>query len=70
MVSFTYGVTSGYLKNVLYSKKMHTLEKLLYEIETACHVIAIATLRDVTNNACHRAQKCLEASGLQFEHLL
>ncbi|GFY15528.1 hypothetical protein TNCV_1573391 [Trichonephila clavipes] len=59
----------GYFKNVVYSKKPHALEKLSYGIEKA-NTIAVATLRDVTNNVRHRDQKCLNADTLQFEHLL
>ena len=58
------------LKQVVYRRKLATLAVLLEEIETACAAIHVDSLVSVAQAVVHRNQKCLDANGNHFEHLL
>jgi len=55
---------------VVYRRKLATLVVLREEIETACAVIHVDTLINVAQAVVHLTQKCLDAYGNHFEHLL
>jgi hypothetical protein len=57
------------LKNVVYHRKLATLAVLWEEIETECAAIQMDTLINIAQ-AVRRNQKCLDADGNHFEHLL
>jgi len=59
------------LKDVVYLKKiLATLAVLREEIETACAAIHVDTLVSVTEAVVRRNQKCIDANGNHFEHIL
>ena len=60
----------GNLKDVVYRRKPAALAVLREEIETACAVIHVDTLINVAQAVVHLTQKCLDAYGNHFEHLL
>jgi len=60
----------GTLKDVVYRRKLATLVVLREEIEMACTVIHVGTLVNVAQAVVCRNQKCLDADGNHFEHLL
>jgi hypothetical protein len=60
----------GTLKDVVCRRKPATLAVLREEIETACAAIHVDTLVSVAQAAVRRNQKCLDADGNHFEHLL
>jgi len=60
----------GTLKDVVYCKILATLVVLWEEIETACAAIHVDTLVSVAQAVVRRNQKCLDADGNHFEHLL
>jgi len=55
---------------VLYRRKLTTLAVLREEIETACAAIHVDSLVIVARAVVGRNQKCLDANGNHFEHLL
>jgi hypothetical protein len=63
-------LSTGTLKDVVYRRKPATLAVLWEEIETACAAIHVDTLVSVAQAALRRNQKCLDADGNHFEHLL
>jgi len=58
------------LKQVLYHRKLATLAVLREEIEMACAAIHVDSLVNVAQAVVRRNQKCLDANGNHFEHLL
>ena len=60
----------GTLKDVVYCRKPATLAVLWEEIEMACAAIHVDTLVSVAQAVVRRNQKCLDADGNHFEHLL
>ena len=54
----------------MYRKKLGTLAVLREETETACAAIHVDTLVTVLQAVVRRDQKCLDADGNHFEHLL
>jgi len=58
------------LKQVVYRRKLATLAVLREEIETACAAIHVDSLVNVAQAVVRRNQKCLDANGNHFEHLL
>lgn len=60
----------GHLKNVVYRRRPATLAALREEIEAACAAIAEDTFANVTRTVVERTQKCIDADGEHFEHLL
>ena len=60
----------GTLKDVVYRRKLATLAVLREEIETACAAIHVDTLVNVAQAVVRGNQKCLDADGNHFEHLL
>ena len=60
----------GTLKDVVYRRKLAKLAVLQEEIETACAAIHVDTLDNVAQAVVRRNQKCLDADGNHFEHLL
>jgi len=60
----------GTLKYVVYRGKLTTLEVLWEEIEMACAAIHMDTLINVAQAGVRRNQKCQDAYGNHFEHLL
>jgi hypothetical protein len=55
---------------MVYRRKLAKLAVLLEEIEMACAAIHVDTLVNVAQAAVCRSQKCLDADGNHFEHLL
>jgi len=62
----------GTIKDVVYRRKLATLAVLReeIEIEMACAVIHVDTLVNIAQAVVRRNQKCLDAHGNHFEHLL
>jgi hypothetical protein len=60
----------GTLKNVVYHRKPATLVALREEIEMSCAAITVDTLVNVARAVVRRNQKCLDANGSHYEHLL
>jgi hypothetical protein len=60
----------GTLKVAVYLRKPTTLAVLREEIETVCAAINMDTLVNVDQAVVRRNQKCLDADGNHFEHLL
>jgi hypothetical protein len=60
----------GTLKDVVYCRKLATLAVLREEIEMACTAIDMDTLVNVAEAVVCRNQKCLDADGNHFEHLV
>ena len=60
----------GTLKDVVYRRKLAILAVLREEIETACAAIHVDSLVNVAQAVVRRNQKCLDANGNHFEHLL
>jgi len=60
----------GTLKDVVYRRKLATVAVLQEEIGTACLAIHMDTLVNVAHAVVRRNQKCLDADGNHFEHLL
>ena len=58
------------VKQVVYRRKLATLEVLREEIETACAAIHVDSLVDVAQAVVRHNQKCLDANGNHFEQLL
>jgi hypothetical protein len=58
------------LKQVVYRRKMATLAVLREEIETTFAAIHVDSLVNVAQAVVRRNQKCLDANGNHFEHLL
>ena len=58
------------LKQVLYRRKLATVAVLREETETACAAIHVDSLVNVAQAVVRRNQKCLDANGNHFEHLL
>ena len=54
----------------MYRKKLATLAVFREEIETARATIHVDTLVNVAQAVFRRNQKCLDADGNNFEHLL
>ena len=50
--------------------KPETLQELRGEIQNACRNIPVETIQNVCNSAVQRYQKCIDARGGHFEHLL
>lgn len=50
--------------------KLHTLSELHSEIEMACAVIPMGTLKYATMNVVRSTQKYLETSGLQLQPII
>ncbi|PSN45416.1 hypothetical protein C0J52_20841 [Blattella germanica] len=59
----------GRLKNVVY-RRPTTLAVLREEIEAACAAIAEDTFANVTRTVVECTQKCIDADGEHFEHML
>jgi hypothetical protein len=60
----------GTLKDVVYCRKLATLVVIQEETETACAAIHMDTSANVAQAVVCRNQKCLDADGIHFEHLL
>jgi len=60
----------GTLKDVVYCRKLATLAVLREEIEMARAVIHVDTLVNVAQVVVRCNQKCLDADGNHFQHLL
>ena len=60
----------GTLRNVVYRRKLATRAVLREEIETACAAIHVDTVVNVAQTVVCLNQKCLDADGNHFEHLL
>jgi hypothetical protein len=58
------------MKDVIYRSKPTTLGALEEETEKSCADIPVANLATVTSAPVRRTQKCLQANGGRFEHLL
>jgi len=58
------------LKQVVYRRKLATLAVLREEIETARAAIHVDSLVNVAQAVVRHNQKCLDANGNHFEHLL
>ena len=58
------------LQQVVYRRKLATLSVLREEIEMACAAIHVDSLVNVAQAVVRRNQKCLDANGNHFEHLL
>ena len=50
--------------------KPETLQELRGEIQNAWRNIPVETIQNVCNSAVRRYQKCIDARGGHFEHLL
>jgi len=60
----------GVLKNIIYSKRNNTVEELRDNFEEALRSVKNIHIRNSMNSVRRRCQLCINANGLQFEHLL
>ena len=58
------------LKQVVCRRKLATVVVIREEIETACAATHVDSLVNVAQAVVRRNQKCLDANGNHFEHLL
>lgn len=60
----------GFLKNKIYSVRSNTVEELRENFEAALRSIKHLNIWNSMNGVRRRCQLCINANGLQFEHLL
>lgn len=58
------------LEDIMYGRKQTTLAVLRQKIVNVCAAISLNTLANVAPVVVHRANKCLEDEGHDFDHLL
>nr|XP_020451198.1 uncharacterized protein LOC109957565 [Monopterus albus] len=60
----------GKLKQKVYASNPHTLDELKENITNTIRSITVEELRAVSANMLRRAQRCIDANGDHFQHLL
>ncbi len=60
----------GYIKDIVYNNKPRNLADLKQSSVTAFHTIDTGLCKKVCESVPERLQRCIDADGHQFEHLI